>query len=167
MVAFRPYLWWQCRGEHREMFIQYYGMVERPFTQVEAELLGIGETIAASADSAYRMGEGLLMKIGGAAVAKTVFLDLRTPVRGAAATTLPLEWWATGTPALFPKMEAELTVADMGGSLPQVQLQGNYQPPLGSVGRILDRAVLHRFAEASVKDFVDRIVAVLSHRVAD
>ncbi|MBI5157605.1 MAG: hypothetical protein HZA58_06260 [Acidimicrobiia bacterium] len=145
------------------MFVQYYGMVERPFAEVEAELLSIGDTLTASADSAYRLGEGLLIKIGGGAVAKTVLLDLRTPVRGASSTILPLEWWATGTPALFPKMEAELTVADMGNSLTQVQLQGNYQPPLGSVGRILDRAVLHRFAEASVKDFVDRVVTILSH----
>jgi hypothetical protein len=145
------------------MFVQYYGMVERPFAEVEAELLTLGQTLADSADSAYRLGEELLVKIGGGAVAKTVLLDLRTPIRGAATTTLPLEWWATGTPALFPKMEGELTVADMGGALTQVQLQGNYQPPLGSVGRMLDRAVLHRFAEASVKDFVDRIVAVLSH----
>src|SRR3990172_7056521 len=138
-------------------------MVKRPFVEVEAELLAIGDTLAASADSAYRLGEGLLIKIGGGAVAKTVLLDLRAPVRGASSTILPLEWWATGTPALFPKMEGELTIADMGNSLTQVQLQGNYQPPLGSVGRMLDRAVLHRFAEASVKSFVDRIVAVLSH----
>ena len=83
-------------------------------------------------------------------------------VRGASTTTLPLEWWATGTTALFPRMDAELTVADLGGSLTQVLFQGNYQPPLGSVGRMLDRAVLHRFAEVSVKDFVDRIVGLLS-----
>ena len=144
------------------MFIQYYGIVERPFSDVEADLLSIGDALAESADVAYRHGEGLAVRIGGGAVAKTVLLDLRAPTRGESTTTLPLEWWATGTPGLFPRMEAELTVADMGGSLTQVLFQGNYQPPLGSVGRILDRAVLHRFAEASVKDFVDRIVSVLS-----
>jgi hypothetical protein len=75
---------------------------------------------------------------------------------------VPLEWWATGTPALFPRMEAELTVADMGGDLTQVRFQGSYEPPLGTVGRILDRTLLSRFAEASVKDFVDRVIAILA-----
>lgn len=145
------------------MFVSYFGMVDRPFSEVETELLAIGDALGDSADSAYRLGEGLCIKIGGGSVAKTVLLDLRAPVRGQAATTLPLEWWATGTPALFPRMEGQLTIADMGESLTQVQFQGTYQPPLGSVGRMLDRAVLHRFAEASVKDFVDRVVAILSH----
>jgi hypothetical protein len=144
------------------MFVQYYGMVERPFAAVESGLLEIGEALAESADSAYRLGEGLLVKMGGGAMAKTVLLDLGQPVRGAGTTTVPMEWWATGTPALFPRMEAELTVAAMGDSLTQVVFQGNYQPPLGSVGRILDRAVLSRFAEASVKDFVDRVIAILA-----
>jgi hypothetical protein len=144
------------------MLVQYYGIVERPFADVETHLLGLGDALAGPADSAYRHGEGLLVKIGGAGVAKTVLLDLGTPLRGVGSTSVPLEWWATGTPGLFPRMEAELTVADMGGDLTQVRFQGSYQPPLGSVGRILDRAVLGRLAEASVKDFVDRVIAILA-----
>ena len=101
------------------MFVQYYGMVERPFSEVESDLLSIGDALAESADVAYRHGEGLLVRLRGGAVAKTVMLDLRTPVRGTSLTTLPLEWWATGTPALFPKMEAELTVADVGARSPR------------------------------------------------
>lgn len=163
MVALWPYLGLSERGELHHMFVQYYGMVERPFAEVESDLLAIGDALAESADSAYRLGEGLLVKIGGGAMAKTVLLDLGSPVRGTTSTTLPMEWWATGTPALFPKMDAELTVAAMADSLTQVVFQGNYQPPLGSVGRMLDRALLSRFAEASVKDFVDRVVAILSH----
>jgi hypothetical protein len=162
VVALWPYLAESRKGELQTMFVQYYGMVERPFVAVEADLLALGDTLSESADSAYRLGEGLLVKMGGGAVAKTVLLDLGKPVRGTATTTLPMEWWATGTPALFPRMEAELTVAAMDDALTQVVFQGNYQPPLGSVGRILDRAVLSRFAEASVKDFVDRVIAILA-----
>jgi hypothetical protein len=143
------------------MFVQYYGMVERPFADVEADLVELGESLAEPAYRAYRHGEGLMVKIGGGAVAKTVFLELHAPLRGPTTTTLPLEWWATGTPALFPRMSAELTVADMGGSLTEVVFQGNYEPPLGPVGRVLDRAALSRFAEASVKHFVDRVISIL------
>lgn len=140
------------------MFVQYYGMVERPFAEVEADLLAIGDGIGETAAIAYRHGEALVARIGGPGVAKTVLLDLKKPMRSASSTTIPLVWWATGTPGLFPTMDAELTVAPVGDSLTQVLFQGSYQPPLGPVGRLLDRAVLHRFAEMSVKDFVDRIV---------
>jgi hypothetical protein len=43
-----------------------------------------------------------------------------------------------------------------------VRFQGTYQPPLGPVGRVLDRALFGRFAEASVKDFVDRVIDILA-----
>lgn len=144
------------------MFVQYYGIVERPFVEVEHQLLDLGDALAGPADSAYRLGERLVVKIGGGGVAKTVLLDLKTPLRGAGTTSVPVEWWATGTPGLFPRMEAELTVAEMGDTLTQVRFQGTYQPPLGPVGRVLDRTLFGRFAEASVKDFVDRVIAILT-----
>lgn len=145
-------------GELGNMFVQYYGVVERPFADVEADLLAIGDGIGETAAIAYRNGEDLVARIGGSGVAKTVLLDLKKPLRSASSTTIPLVWWATGTPSLFPTMDAELTVAPVGESLTQILFQGSYQPPLGPVGRMLDRAVLHRFAEMSVKDFVDRII---------
>lgn len=144
------------------VFVQYYGMVERPFAEVEADLVALGDGLDRSADVAYRHGEDLLARIGGSGIAKTVLLDMGSPSRGEASTSIPLVWWATGTPSLFPTMEAELTVAPMGDDLTQVLFQGTYKPPLGAVGRVLDRAVLHRFAEMSVKDFVDRVVDLLS-----
>jgi hypothetical protein len=39
----------------------------------------------------------------------------------------------------------------------------SYQPPGGEAGRIGDRAVLHRVAHATVKDFADRVGAMLSN----
>jgi len=37
-----------------------------------------------------------------------------------------------------------------------------YQPPLGVVGRTIDRVLLHRVAEATVKDFLDRVGAAIA-----
>ena len=48
-------------------------------------------------------------------------------------------------------------VATVGPELSQIAMRGTYSPPLGPLGRALDRAVLHRVAEASVKGFVDRV----------
>ena len=38
----------------------------------------------------------------------------------------------------------------------QVVYRGSYEPPLGTPRRLLDRAVLHRLAEASAKAFLDQ-----------
>jgi hypothetical protein len=147
------------------MFVQYFGVVELPFADAEAALLDMASGLGAPADVAYRRGEDLLATIGiggPGLVAKQVILDVGEPMRGEGRTSMPVSWSATGTPSLFPTMKADLSVTAVGRSLTQVMLQGTYTPPLGAVGRVIDRALLHRFAELSVKDFVDRIVQAMS-----
>jgi hypothetical protein len=146
------------------MFVQYFGTVERPFAEVDAVLADIASGLDDSADVAYRRGEDLVASIGlgGAAIAKAVHLDVGDALRRENTTSVPLAWTATGTPGLFPTMEADLTITALGSRLTQVAFQGRYKPPLGVVGRVMDKAVLHRFAELSVKDFVDRVIAALS-----
>ncbi|HZD75078.1 MAG TPA: hypothetical protein VE776_14525, partial [Actinomycetota bacterium] len=43
----------------------------------------------------------------------------------------------------------------------QLAISGRYDPPLGTVGRTIDRIALHRIAEATIKDFLDRVAATL------
>lgn len=141
------------------MFVYYYVYVDRSFSEADAIVSKLLAGLSDAADIAYRRAEDLLARVrpGGHRVAKTVRLDVGEPFRRAGETAIPLRWEATGTPGLFPKMEAELVVAEVGTRLTKVTLQGSYEPPLGSLGRTLDRAVLHRVAEATVKHFVDRI----------
>jgi uncharacterized membrane protein len=54
-------------------------------------------------------------------------------------------------------LEADLEVAALGGSRTQLSVSARYRPPLGSVGRVIDKALLHRVAEATIKDFLDRL----------
>jgi hypothetical protein len=144
------------------MFVQYFGLVARPFADVSRDLLAMSNGLARSATVAYRNGEALLAKMSGpGVVAKTVALEMGEAIQSADSTSVPLSWWATGTPGLFPTMEAELSVAAMGPDLTQVSFQGTYKPPLGIVGQVLDRTLLRRFAESSVKDFVDRVIVEL------
>jgi hypothetical protein len=146
------------------MFVQYFGLVERPFVEVSKDLLAMSNGRSTSATAAYRNGEALMTRLSGPGlVAKKVVLELGDPIRAADRTSVPLSWWATGTPGLFPTMEADLVAAAMGPDLTQLTFQGTYKPPLGIVGQALDSALLHRFAESSVKDFVDRIIADLEH----
>ena len=143
------------------MFVYYFVHVNRPFSEVERLLVTQLNNLGALADVAYREGEDLRDKIAVGrdhpVVAKAVQFVAGIPLRGDRQTTIPFAWEATGTPGLFPKLDADLIVAAVGPELSQIAMRGTYSPPLGPLGRALDRAVLHRVAEASVKGFVDRV----------
>jgi hypothetical protein len=146
------------------MFIYYFVHVDRPFVEVESALLRMLPGLRGWAEQAYREGERLRTRIGtqGGKVAKVVEIETGEPSRGASQTTIPLRWEATGAPSLFPVMDADVVAASVGKSMTQIAFRGSYRVPLGPVGRAVDRAVLHRIAEASVKGFVDRIAYALS-----
>ncbi len=143
------------------MFIYYFVHVNRPYREVESSLVNQLHSLGPFADAAYREGEELRDKVSvrldNPSVAKTVQLLSGIPIRGDQQTTIPFAWEATGTPGLFPKLDADLVVSAVGPDLSQIAMRGTYAPPLGPLGRALDRAVLHRVAEASVKSFVDRV----------
>ncbi len=143
------------------MFVYYFVHVNRPFREVESSLVTQLNSLGPCADAAYREGEELRdkvsMRLDHPSVAKTVQLLSGIPLRGDQQTTIPFAWEATGTPGLFPKLDADLVVSAVGPDLCQIAMRGTYAPPLGPLGRALDRAVLHRVAEASVKSFVDRV----------
>jgi hypothetical protein len=44
-------------------------------------------------------------------------------------------------------------------------MSARYRPPLGAFGQALDRAMLHRVAEATIKDFLDRVGERVGARV--
>ena len=43
----------------------------------------------------------------------------------------------------------------------QLSISARYVPPLGALGSAIDRALLHRVAEATMKDFLDRVATAL------
>jgi hypothetical protein len=125
-----------------------------------------GEWLTPLAAAAMREGEALRLRIGplGAVpmLAKTVCVEVGEPLKRDEVTVVPLTWKATATPGLFPVMSADLEVVALDGELTQLTLRGRYEPPLGAVGRRLDRLLMHRVAEASVRSFLDRLVATLT-----
>ena len=146
------------------MFVYYFVYVDRPFRNVERELLERFEELGAWASAAYRDGEDIRARLAVGktpVLAKEVSLHVGEPIRAHAHTTVPLMWDATGSPGLFPRMLADLIIAPLGSSRAQLTFRGSYDPPLGPVGEALDRALLHRVAESSVKAFMDRIALAL------
>ena len=146
-------------------FVQYFSEISKPFERIVDVLPEVLVRLDELGEDSYREGEELLVLIGyrtyKVAAAKAVRLQAGTPIREQSSIRIPLSWAATGTPRLFPKMTADLMMFPLGDQLTQIRFEGVYQPPLGAVGRMLDRVILHRVAEMSVKDLVDRIVAIL------
>ena len=147
------------------VFVYYYIQVARPAEEVGPRIRSFFSRFDAWAESAYRDGEDLRASIslgsGPTGVAKTVRMRVGEPVVEDGQTTVPIVWEATGPTALFPKMEGSLIVAAVGPDLTQLAFRGSYDPPLGAIGRALDKVLMHRVAESSVKGFVDRIGGAL------
>ncbi|MGH2655537.1 MAG: hypothetical protein ACRDIZ_02360 [Actinomycetota bacterium] len=144
------------------MFVYYFVPLARaPFEVARRALLATVEDLPEAAAVAYRQGEEIRARLSGGGLAKTVRLELGTPLDSGGQVTIPLLWEATGTPSLFPRMEADLTLAAMGPDRCHLAFRGSYHPPLGQLGQALDRALLHRIAESSVKGFVDRLAEAI------
>jgi len=80
-------------------------------------------------------------------------------------TRIPLEWSAAQRAALFPIMNAELSVYPLTATETQLDFLGRYEPPLGIVGGALDAIVGHRIAEASVHRLVADVAIYLREHV--
>ena len=104
--------------------------------------------------------------LDGHRVSKHVEIEIGDPVMGTERTWFPITWRATGPTGLFPVLDAELELASLGAQLTQLSISARYQPPLGLVGRTMDKALLSRVAEATIKDFLDRLASAVEAAVA-
>lgn len=96
------------------------------------------------------------------AIAKSVTLEVGRPEIHRHGVVYPLRWSATGAGALFPVLKADLVLSQLGRAETSISLDGTYQPPMGMVGRVLDRALMGRVAEATVRNWVDRLASEIS-----
>jgi hypothetical protein len=143
------------------MFVYYYTHIDRSAVDVERRMLLLLSTLDGLASDASSRVERIRIGPGSRAdraiIGKTVEVRCGTPVRGATEVAIPIVWEATGPRALFPRLEGDLLIAPLSDGLTQIALRGSYVPPFKGAGRAIDRVVLHRLAEASVKSFVEQI----------
>jgi hypothetical protein len=76
-------------------------------------------------------------------------------------------WSASGRVGVFPALDADLEVAELEDGRCQLAISARYEPPLGAVGRAIDRALLARVAEATLKDFLDRVRDSILRRLSE
>jgi hypothetical protein len=76
--------------------------------------------------------------------------------------------WKAGAPGgIFPALDADLEISRLGDHRTQLAISGRYRPPMGALGRVLDRSLLHVVAEATIKDFLDRVAERLVSRAGE
>ncbi|HUZ87871.1 MAG TPA: hypothetical protein VNF26_13060 [Candidatus Baltobacterales bacterium] len=151
------------------MFLRYYTVIERPFEDAEGGFLSSPENwMPVLASEASSHGERLLaelgFKVGDRRIARQIELELGEAMRGATLTIRPVRWHAAANAGLFPELDGHIEVAALGVGATQLGLSANYKPPLGLIGKLADRTLLHRVAEVTVKDFVERVALRLSQR---
>jgi len=144
------------------MFVGDEVRLDVGFAVARERLTRLGDSGALFAPSADVYGPSLA-RVGPGVVSKLVRVQVRELSWTEKSGGLALRWEATGAGGkLFPVLDADLTLADFGPRGTLVALAGVYRPPLGALGQALDRAVLHRVAEATIRDFLARVAAELA-----
>lgn len=150
------------------MLVYYYGHVTGSLEQVSRAISAAEGDVSVWARLAYRKGEELRTRIdpGPFMPAKEVEITLGRPMGRSGSVIIPMDWKATSVGALFPVMSADLVLQPLGLDLVEVIFRGSYEPPMGGFGRLLDRAVMHRLAEASTKAFLDQLCRAVGDAIA-
>lgn len=148
------------------MLVYDFTHISLPVDDVRHRLfLAVGGLWQHVAEAAYDEGEQLLSRVGPfgpvPGLSKSVRLTVGKVRDRGDGFVVPLTWSATGPTELFPVMEADLEVTPLGAGASQLRISGSYDPPLGAIGRQLDRLLLHQLAEATVRALLGQLVAAL------
>ena len=127
------------------------------------QLAGSGLLLSTSED-AYDLGTAGLARVGVPGLSKLVRVQARDLAVTQESVGLAIRWEATGPGGgLFPVLDADIRLVRAGERAAVLAISGVYRPPLGPLGQALDRAILHRVAAATIRDFVAQVAA----RIAD
>jgi len=153
------------------MFARYFVEIAGDRDRIERVLIDAPETwLPTLATPANLRGDRLLADVGfgdEVRIARTVTLQVGDVIRTPGRSTIPVGWSASGPAGLFPALDADLEVAALENGRCQLAISARYEPPLGAVGRAIDRALLSRVAEATLKDFLDRVRDGIARGLSD
>lgn len=158
--------------------IHVYDYINHPYEKVKAAL---GPDAAAVFSNATKVAAKRANSIASELHANVAGIDIGTEVdievKEIAAspksfgsperTTLQIEWKASKMPRLFPVMKAELSVYPLTSTETQLDLEGEYDVPLGAFGSAIDAVAGHRIAEASVHRFITDVAAYLREELGE
>jgi hypothetical protein len=152
--------------------VRCYGYVEHPYEQVRALLHDRPlELLQRATKSASARTRALVANLRVDLAGVEIGVDVRTHInrvrdeQGVAGlspvTCVDLGWEAVHAPAIFPLMSARISAWPITSTETQLELEGDYEPPLGALGTALDALIGHRIAEASI----DRLLQDLLEQI--
>jgi hypothetical protein len=68
---------------------------------------------------------------------------------------------------LFPVLDGDFRLTPAGADAARLALAGVYRPPLGRLGASLDRAVLHRVADATIRALLRTVADAVTSPAVD
>jgi hypothetical protein len=151
------------------MFVHAELPVQVGFQAAAAKLAALvrdGWLTQASAD-AYDSGMTGLARVGPLGevpgISKLVRVYARDVLAQDHKAVLTMRWEATGASgALFPALDADITLTPAGPDRSLLTLDGAYRPPLAALGASLDRVVLHRVATSTARSMLSQIAESIS-----
>jgi hypothetical protein len=78
---------------------------------------------------------------------------------------VPFAWTATDADKLFPKLVGKLVLVQVEPNVTRLTVSGMYSAPLGKVGQKLDDAVMHKVANATLKELAKSIAGYVDHSI--
>lgn len=156
--------------------LRCYEYVDRPYQAVRALLHERTlEVLQRATSSAAARADSLAGSLRVAVAGLEIGVDVRIHIKAvrddpgvaglSPVTHVTLEWQAARTPGLFPLMTAQLSAWPLSASETQIEIEGEYRPPMGALGTAIDAAVGHRVADASVHRFLADVIEQIRREV--
>jgi hypothetical protein len=151
------------------VFAAHEVTVEVGFEEAAARLTSLLQrnALRGVCEAAYEGGLSAVLRVGPMGgkrgFSKLVRVCYLEPARRKATLTVALRWEATGGAGeLFPVLDADLILARHGEGQVLLALTGSYRPPLGQAGAILDKAIMHRVATATIRSLLTGLGAAIA-----
>jgi hypothetical protein len=147
------------------MFVGDEVVLDVSFTIALARLVSLsrGSLLERASEDAYGAGLTGLMRAGALGLSKLVRVQVRELAERDDSAGLAIRWEATGPGGgLFPVLDADIRLLPASEQAAVLTLAGAYRPPFGSLGEALDRAILHRVAAATMRNFLGRVAAAIT-----
>jgi hypothetical protein len=98
----------------------------------------------------------------GSGIARRIEVETGPVQRFAYGLTVHVRWKAATHAELYPELDGHLRVEGRKPSGSSLRFDARYIPPGGRLGATVDRTVMHRVAEGSVEDFLERVSRLLA-----
>jgi len=142
--------------------------VQLALAEAEERLIRLvrGGSLSTASRDAYVGGLDHLARVGPLGempgFSKLVRISFVEPVHSQGSMTLGLRWEATGvTGGLFPVFDGDLTVSRIDEQSSRLVLVGSYRPPLGGLGAGLDRAIMGKVSDATIRALLRGVATAL------